>query len=712
MIIGQFNGWNIVAPPSYPAWKQVEYSVEDVIGEAESPFTLQAQQQDWGADRWSLNIALPPMSQADAAAWTSWLMEMRGKLNVFQMGDPLKASPAGAAQGTPVSQGANLAGARSILTRGWQPSTQAQLLVADYLQAGYRLHQVISANVDSDANGFATINIWPSLREPTADGDPIILSNPTGLFRLAENKRGWSVAVTKMFGIQVQIKEALGWIGTLTGMAVAANPSTIEINDTSQCTAYVIGTGHFSQDFEWFTAPGAGTITQEGLYTAPGAPGTYQPYARSLFDSRFQANTPIVVQAPGTPPSGTVTSVSVVAHPSSLGIGQTAYMTVTVTGTGNYGTGVAYSCVYGTIDQLGNYLAPSSPCTDTITATSTFDPSKSGSCTVTVLSTPPSGTVTGVTVTVVPPDIYTGGLATCTAVVQGTGNISQAVTWSCSAGSINSSGIYTASATAGPALVTATSVTDPTQSAIANVFVMNPPNGTVTGVTVTASPSTIQTGQSATCTAVVTGTGSFSQGVVWTTNFGFINNMGIYTAPGSAGTATITAYSSSDGSVSGTATITVQATTPPPPSAPWRPSAFLDVGDVPVVNGPLAYDTNLSTAAQFSANWDSLNQQSDGSDVQFIGFPAKIVPSGGVTLSITYAYNRAGSGSLAIYLSISGGAQVQLLNITTTTGTTTLTYTAVPVGTNLANVVIEVIVSAGFHNPGQNQGFIYDIEFN
>jgi|SRR5271166_5056918 len=209
MILGTFNGWNIVAVPPVPAWRQVEYTIDDVIGEAESPFSLVAQQQDWMADQWSLNIALPPMPQDLAAQWIAWLMEMRGKLNVFPVTDPLMTGPAGAAQGTPVSNGVNAARARVLNTRGWNASIQGQLLRGDFLQIGQRLHCVIGSDVDSDSSGNATINIWPAIREATADADPVTLANPAGLFRLADNKRKWSVATTKMFGIQFQVKEAL-----------------------------------------------------------------------------------------------------------------------------------------------------------------------------------------------------------------------------------------------------------------------------------------------------------------------------------------------------------------------------------------------------------------------------------------------------------------------------------------------------------------------
>jgi hypothetical protein len=67
----------------------------------------------------------------------------------------------------------------------------------------------------------------------------------------------------------------------------------------------------------------------------------------------------------------------------------------------------------------------------------------------------------------------------------------------------------------------------------------------------------------------VTGTGSFSSAVTWSVSGGgTISADGLYTAPSSAATATVKAVSSQDPSKSGTATITVQMSAPPPPVVP------------------------------------------------------------------------------------------------------------------------------------------------
>jgi hypothetical protein len=61
--------------------------------------------------------------------------------------------------------------------------------------------------VNSDANGDATIQIWPSLREAPAAGDPVVLKQPRGLFRLAKNDRGWSASPRRATTMTIDFEE-------------------------------------------------------------------------------------------------------------------------------------------------------------------------------------------------------------------------------------------------------------------------------------------------------------------------------------------------------------------------------------------------------------------------------------------------------------------------------------------------------------------------
>jgi hypothetical protein len=82
-----------------------------------------------------------------------------------------------------------------------------------------------------------------------------------------------------------------------------------------------------------------------------------------------------------------------------------------------------------------------------------------------------NSTITNVSVSCSPSTVTSGGTSQCTATVAGTGNFSQGVTWSTTAGKISSSGLLTAPTVTVSLLVTvtATSMQDTTKSGTASV---------------------------------------------------------------------------------------------------------------------------------------------------------------------------------------------------------------------------------------------------
>jgi acid phosphatase len=112
--------------------------------------------------------------------------------------------------------------------------------------------------------------------------------------------------------------------------------------------------------------------------------------------------------------------------------------------------------------------------------------------------------------------------------------------------------------------VTATSTQDPTKSSAASVTVQSSPpaSSTITSVQVACNPSTVSTNATSQCSATVKGTGNYSSAVTWSASQGAINASGLFTAPATAGAATVTATSVQDMTQSGQATVTVQSQTP------------------------------------------------------------------------------------------------------------------------------------------------------
>jgi phosphatidylinositol-3-phosphatase len=170
-------------------------------------------------------------------------------------------------------------------------------------------------------------------------------------------------------------------------------------------------------------------------------------------------------------PSSTIASVSAACTPSTVPANGRSQCVATVTGAGNYSSAVTWSATGGALNASGLFTGPPSAGTITVTATSTQDPTKSGTAAITVQ--PSSSTITSVQVACNPSTVSTNTTSQCTATVKGSGNYSSAVTWTASDGTINSSGVFTAPAAAASVTITATSVQDTSQSGTANLTVQS-----------------------------------------------------------------------------------------------------------------------------------------------------------------------------------------------------------------------------------------------
>ena len=192
---------------------------------------------------------------------------------------------------------------------------------------------------------------------------------------------------------------------TITSVDVSCSPSSVQVNQTSKCSATVIGTGSFSSAVTW--SADNGSIDQSGNYTAPGNIAMATVKATSIQDSTKSGTATITVNA--VPP--TITSVSVSCSPSSIPVNQSATCTSVVSGTGNFSSSVIWSVDNGSIDQSGSYSAPTTPTTATVKATSVQDSTKSGTAKVGVIAG-----ISLVSLTFEPDAVVSGNTSTATVV--------------------------------------------------------------------------------------------------------------------------------------------------------------------------------------------------------------------------------------------------------------------------------------------------------
>ena len=203
-----------LAFPTQTGITRVEITATDIVSISESPFTLAQQVVRHAGARWSATITIPPVKRSDSEYWNSFLLRLRGQFGTFLLGDPNAATPRGSAAtvaGTPVVNGASQTG-NELAIDGLPTSTAGYLLAGDYIQLGSgstaRLYKVLE-DVNTNASGEATLNLWPDLRSSPADDAGVVVSNAKGLFRLATNDATWTINNAGFYSISFAAVEAL-----------------------------------------------------------------------------------------------------------------------------------------------------------------------------------------------------------------------------------------------------------------------------------------------------------------------------------------------------------------------------------------------------------------------------------------------------------------------------------------------------------------------
>lgn len=100
----------------------------------------------------------------------------------------------------------------TLVIDGCSPSVTGFLLPGDYIQLGSstttQLYKVLT-QVDTDASGNATLDLWPNLRSSPADNSTITVANTKGRFRLKDNVTQWGINEISSYGITFDCVEAL-----------------------------------------------------------------------------------------------------------------------------------------------------------------------------------------------------------------------------------------------------------------------------------------------------------------------------------------------------------------------------------------------------------------------------------------------------------------------------------------------------------------------
>src|SRR2546430_1604843 len=241
-----------------------------------------------------------------------------------------------------------------------------------------------------------------------------------------------------------------------SGVEVSIDPAAVAImgGGTIRFTAAVAGTA----DTAVIWSTDAGTIDQDGIYTAPAAPGTYSVIARSHADPGRSASASV-----------SVSTISVTLSPQTITLAPGGMLQFTASVTGSTDPRVSWTVTEGpqggSIDGAGTYTAPSGTGTFHLVAASIADPSRTATAVVSVVR--PAGV--WVSVTPRTADLPPGGTTLLAATVTGTADTR--VIWTSDGGRIRQDGFFTAPQTEGTWYVTAQSRTDPSKTGVGTVTV-------------------------------------------------------------------------------------------------------------------------------------------------------------------------------------------------------------------------------------------------
>lgn len=196
--------------PSARNPRRITFEMLSSAGMSTSPFSLSQQVYENPGEAWGATLELGEMNRADAETWVAFMASLRGRYGTALIGDPLGTSPQGTWAGAPLVNGAHVAQLRTVAVDGFTVGATGK--AGDWIQFGSgsstRLHKVLQ-DFTANGSGQASIEIWPALRDALLDNAAFVTSSAKGLFRLAGNRRSYTLEDVKYGGIELPFIEAL-----------------------------------------------------------------------------------------------------------------------------------------------------------------------------------------------------------------------------------------------------------------------------------------------------------------------------------------------------------------------------------------------------------------------------------------------------------------------------------------------------------------------
>jgi len=172
--------------------------------------SLKRQVRTRGGQRWAIRGSYAPLTRVQAAELFAFSVKQKGQFETFTIVPPTVSTPMGVATGTPLVNGAHVAGDTTIATDGWTTSTTDILKAGDFLKfAGHDKVYMLTADATSSGGGAVTVSIHPALMSALANNEGITVSSVPFTVAFASDQQDVSEAASGTFGFSISLVEVV-----------------------------------------------------------------------------------------------------------------------------------------------------------------------------------------------------------------------------------------------------------------------------------------------------------------------------------------------------------------------------------------------------------------------------------------------------------------------------------------------------------------------
>jgi hypothetical protein len=180
-----------------PTMLDFGYTLRPVLGGPD-------QRVNRAGSRFAIEVGFAPMEPRLSRTFVSRLLQAQSE--GLRISFPLPEAQG--APGSPVVDGAGQAGT-TLALRNLTPNyvyREGWWLSVESAAGQHYLHNIRAAG-KADAGGEASLQIWPELRAPFADGDAVHLGKPMIEGLPLGDERSWEFPVGKLISLQFAIRE-------------------------------------------------------------------------------------------------------------------------------------------------------------------------------------------------------------------------------------------------------------------------------------------------------------------------------------------------------------------------------------------------------------------------------------------------------------------------------------------------------------------------